>query len=224
MFNYLFLPMEAHFDRGFGATGNAFKDAADKLLELETGGDDPSEHERRIPICYLLRHAIELHLKSIIVVLRWRFDVELARTGEFPKISHGGTESPITRVHSLATLASECQRLLAQHSVWLKEQTRSDDWELSSEFLEHIDEIEEWDKSSTFFRYPTLQAQDVDKSTWEEVARVRLPTEQDPDPPPIRIFSYTPDRLVDVLAALRLCSEFSYGFHAMVRAEVSGGE
>jgi hypothetical protein len=63
---YLFMPLNQHFDDGLGATGEAFEESA-KLLS--SSSNNISHAHFHIPICFLYRHAIELYLKSAIVVL-----------------------------------------------------------------------------------------------------------------------------------------------------------
>jgi hypothetical protein len=62
---YLFMPLNQHIEDGFGATAEAFEQSA-KLLS--SSSDDVTYHYQ-IPLCFLYRHAIELYLKSAIVVL-----------------------------------------------------------------------------------------------------------------------------------------------------------
>lgn len=57
MFEYLLMPLDTHFDYGFGMRAEAYKDAADKLAEECLG------MHSHLPIRFLLRHAIELYLK-----------------------------------------------------------------------------------------------------------------------------------------------------------------
>jgi hypothetical protein len=63
---YMLMPLEAHFDGGLGATGDAFEEAAKKLAE--SAAELPSSHPH-LPINFLHRHAVELYLKSMIVVM-----------------------------------------------------------------------------------------------------------------------------------------------------------
>src|SRR5437879_4221108 len=64
--NYQFKPLTHQFDDGFGLMGDAFNDAA---LRLEHSTQQEEFINSSLPIGYLYRHAIELYLKSIIIVL-----------------------------------------------------------------------------------------------------------------------------------------------------------
>ena len=66
--NYMMMPLDRHYDHGFGATGDAFFEAA-KTLEKEA---KPTLFLDALPKGFLLRHALELFLKSAIVVIHRR--------------------------------------------------------------------------------------------------------------------------------------------------------
>ena len=80
---YILTPLHTHIDFGFGATGDAFKEAADKLeASLSERRGVFNEH---LPINYLRRHAVELFLKSAIVIIHRRLNLpygEEPPTGE----------------------------------------------------------------------------------------------------------------------------------------------
>lgn len=57
----ILMPLHEHYDSGFGATGNAFKAAADQLWD---GIEQKALFNERLPMNFLYRHAIELFLKS----------------------------------------------------------------------------------------------------------------------------------------------------------------
>jgi hypothetical protein len=63
---YLFLPLSQHCDDGLGATAEAFEDSAKLLIN---NAAEISHCHYKIPVCYLYRHAIELYLKSVTVIL-----------------------------------------------------------------------------------------------------------------------------------------------------------
>jgi hypothetical protein len=77
---YLLTPLHTHVDFGFGRTGDAFKAAADKL-EAESSARSGVMHAH-LPINYLRRHAVELYLKSIIVIVHTKLDLPYGEDGE----------------------------------------------------------------------------------------------------------------------------------------------
>jgi hypothetical protein len=65
---YMLLPLNEHVDDGLGATGEAFEESA---TLLSSSSENISHSHYQIPLCFLYRHAIELYLKSAIVVAYW---------------------------------------------------------------------------------------------------------------------------------------------------------
>ena len=64
MFEAMFKPLDRQDDGGFWVIGEAFKDAAEELLASQ------KRHPyRHLAINYLLRHALELQLKSAIITV-----------------------------------------------------------------------------------------------------------------------------------------------------------
>jgi hypothetical protein len=67
---YTLAPLERHSDDGFGAVGEAFKAAADKLVKADDSQQRMFWNE--LPVIFLLRHAVELFLKSGIIIVHRR--------------------------------------------------------------------------------------------------------------------------------------------------------
>lgn len=81
---YLLTPLHAQFDSGFGATGNAFKDAAG-FLDGDKEANKDNLFNANLPVNFLYRHAIELFLKSAIVIFHRRYSDRLPR-GRFSNV------------------------------------------------------------------------------------------------------------------------------------------
>src|SRR4029077_13232699 len=121
---YLFMPLNQHFDDGFGATGEAFERSA-KLLSSTP--DDVTYHYQ-IPLCFLYRHAIELYLKSAIVVLHRALAIP------YDKNPHHGPAfvlvnpkwKPIYQVHSVAELWGHVLELLRSSKSELERRCKTD--------------------------------------------------------------------------------------------------
>jgi hypothetical protein len=169
--NYLLAPLHTHRDLGFGATGNAFKAAADHL--------DGSEEFKKngffgthLPTNYLYRHAIELHLKSAIVIFHRKFRLPY---GEFafdsePRVQVGDKWKVFREVHGIETLWTYVRQLFATHGEWLAADTKCN-WEIDPETDSWVQAVQSGDPRSTFFRYPTTNnlASDAVKSKMKEV-------------------------------------------------------
>lgn len=84
---YLLAPLDKHYDRGFGAVANSFMEAADDLQEdAATGATFLNRH---LPISFLYRHAIELFLKSGIIILHKRLRIPYGTEGD-PEVNRPG--------------------------------------------------------------------------------------------------------------------------------------
>src|ERR1700733_4617149 len=79
---YMLAPLSEHYDDGFGAIGDAFRNAAQTLRK--TNGGDGRASLDDLPEIYLLRHAVELFLKSGIIIMHRRLRV---RYGSEPHTS-----------------------------------------------------------------------------------------------------------------------------------------
>ena len=165
--NYLFMPLSQHFDDGFGATGEAFEQSA-KLL---SSNSDDVTYRFQIPLCFLYRHAIELYLKSAIVVLHRDLSIP------YGKNSHAGPAfvlankkwKPIYQVHSVAQLWEHVSYLIRSSKSELERRCKTDWQATPKDWAGWIEEIERIDGRSTFFRYPDFQRPGVDqeKSIWK---------------------------------------------------------
>lgn len=167
MLEQFFMPLDRHFDGGFNATGDAFKAAAAKLAESPVVmGVVTNTH---LPINYLFRHAIELYLKSMILILTRvieKSDSPLDPTTVKVQVFK---DKPLTSVHSLKTLMDETQRLVTANSAEIARLTPTD-WNTPPELLSWIDTIEQHDAGSTFSRYPTSKSNfDNMKSSFQSV-------------------------------------------------------
>ena len=99
---YIMMPLDAHYDSGFGAIAESFRDAA---LALKKAVPNPAFFDH-LPQSYLFRHATELFLKSEIVILHRKLKLAYGTEpykGE-PMVLAQGEWKPIHRVHSIGIL------------------------------------------------------------------------------------------------------------------------
>ena len=162
MVHYHFTPLHRHFDNGFGATAEAFKRAADQLLDSEKQHKHFNAH---FPINFLYRHAIELFLKSLIVIVHKRLKLPYNNdTHEsIPKIRHDSKWKPFQNIHSISMLYSYFKILLKENNAKLDSIAKSDWSVIPAELDGWISTIEQIDSTSTFFRYPAIKDRDADK-------------------------------------------------------------
>lgn len=233
---YMMLPLDRHFDSGFGAVADSFKDAADTLDSARENAPTLNDH---LPISYLYRHAIELYLKSAIIILHRKLNIPYGDTpasGE-PKILDGPKWKPMYQIHGLLPLYRYFSSLFADHAEYLSNHT-STDWSFHAELGKWINDIEETDSSSTFFRYPVTKdkTKDKEKSTikvddydamFSKVKQNQKPVKAflmvDQDQNIIESFSHDDTRSKETIGTLRQAAEVFSNCHAAMVGELTGG-
>lgn len=225
------LPLGEHFDDGLWIAAETFEAAAEKLVP--EAGKRISFPHGHLPINFLYRHAIELFLKSALIVIH-RTRVE-ARTE--PLVLHEGKSRPLHRIHSIASLYAGVKQLAREHAAGFAEIGASD-WPaaFTADLDGWIATIDELDPGSTFFRYPRTKSPEFDatKSGFQEIDVTTLPGrlaergEQVPgefilalkndDDEIVRAFALTSEPLGEVrealVAAAKMLSAIVFGLHA----------
>jgi hypothetical protein len=172
MIEELLMPLDQHFDSGFGATAGSFHDAA-KSLDVDEHRNGFGINSSRLPVFYLYRHANELYLKSILTTLHRRFysTFPRVRADDFPKISVDGKSKTIFQVHSIRHLYREFRSLITNKASQIKIAAKTDWTNVPQQLDGLIDLINGADDSSTMFRYPmTLDPlTDAKKSSFKRI-------------------------------------------------------
>src|SRR5690554_3997430 len=98
---YMFTPLEEHPDKGFGAMADSFEEAAKILSKSEN-----TLEKAHLPINYLRRHAIELFLKSIIILLHTKFEIPYGDNPDTstPQVLVNDEWKLMNRIHSIRQL------------------------------------------------------------------------------------------------------------------------
>ncbi len=235
--HYIFLPINKHFDSGFGATADSFRDAASKLLSSSEETD--KLYNIKLPICYLLRHSIELYLKSIITVFHKTFKIITSQKkySDKPEILVKGNWRPLTKIHNIEFLYQYVLKLFITYKEPLEKHTRTI-WEVPDDLLEMIKKINKVDERSTFFRYPILTSPELDemKSSMKSIATEAVIKQShtdkrsskifvmsDKDDEIIDTFIYDYDTLKDILDTLSKTTEFLSSLHLAVRMDLCDG-
>lgn len=182
---YHFKPLTHHFDGGFGAIGDAFYEAASRLEKL---ADQERFINSSLPLAYLYRYAVELYLKSLVVVLHRSLSLPFGPNPTTGKaaIQIGEKWVPITRVHDVRALHEHFARVMAQHMDELQTATRTDWTTIPKELGDWVGGIAEFDQKSTFFRYPG--AGDAVKADFKESSIEDTCSRIGPDGPPLKAF------------------------------------
>ena len=233
------MPLDQHFDLGFGAVANSFKNAGDLVF---APGADAIFLNHHLPASFLYRHAIELYLKSAIVIFHRKFKLPFGASpfdGE-PQVEIGGRWKQMRNMHALGELYPYFRRLFDDHASYLEANTNTD-WSFSPELDKWVAEIEAMDSSSTFFRYPVTKHRDSDKAksvmkedtplgVVERMAKgkkretgVKALFLLDEDDGVTQAFHHDNESAQAILDTLRRTSELLYGCHAAMRGELTGG-
>src|SRR5687768_7869472 len=122
--------------------GDAFQNAAESLAGAGGGGGQPSNY--RIPICFLYRHAIELYLKSIIVILHRALKLPFgSQPYNGPAFIPIDKEwKPLRQVHSIGKLWGYALSLIKNSEDELKKRCETDWQDTPEDLIKAIAEIE----------------------------------------------------------------------------------
>ena len=228
-------PLQSHYGMGFGGVANSFKHAADLVANPDSDSLSMNSH---LPASFLYRHAVELFLKSGIIIFHRKFKVPWGDgTESEPQVPVAGKWKPLYSIHKLEPLHARLLTLMQEHSEFLRMKTRTT-WDFPSEFTKWLAEIDATDSSSTFFRYPVTKHVDKDeaKSTMKSEDYRSIIARMGPGVPPQKMFvvldqddnvvnSYRMDRsqALEILGVLQKAAECMYGCHAAMRGELTGG-
>jgi len=237
MFYYMFMPLDKHIDGGFGVTAEAFKEAAEKLAEGEQ--EDIFTHSH-LPINFLYRHAVELYLKSVIIVIHRSLGLSYGgKPADLePHVLREGKWLPIYRVHSVGTLYAYFKSLVMDNKEAIDKVAQTDWSAVPPELDEAIAVIDKADSGSTYFRYPITQdpSADQEKSSWKDVPHTEVFRSMKPGAKPVKAFlvldeddqivnsyQYDHEPLRHLREALRKATELLSGAHTGLRMELAGG-
>lgn len=234
---YLMAPLDAHYDNGFGAIAEAFLRAAEDLTKRE----DPKTFFEHLPEGFLLRHAIELYLKSGIIIMHRRLRLPFgpdANTPE-PMLQAGGDWKPLYKSHGIADLYGYWKSLITTHEVQLRGLCKFPaDWSIPKELDDWMGLINKADPRSTYFRYPISHDPAIDKmkspykvtpveglfpADLPEGKKVHALIVKDEDDQLVQAYVLDESTNRDVLDALWKGARMLGDFHAMMRFELTGG-
>ncbi len=233
---YMMAPLDSHYDRGLGATGEAFMRAAMVVRDH----DKNSLFLESLPQGFLLRHAIELFLKSGIVIIHRKLKLpfnDQSPTSD-PMVHIGNEWKPFNRVHSIADLYAYWKELVAAHEQELIAVSKNrPDMSLAPELDGWITLIEQTDPDGTYYRYPAIRDpnEDKDKSPFKEKTQETLfpkkPSDkkvfalvvENEDREFLKAYSFDDEAGKATLDALLFVGDYLFNFHAMTRFEFTDG-
>lgn len=237
MFYYMFMPLNRHIDSGFGAMGDAFREAAEKLLSDKKNDSFNSN----LPINFLLRHSIELYLKSLIIVIHRSLKLPFGDKTSIgtPSICLEGKWKPVHQVHSVNNLYKYFKKLVLDKKKQIQKIAKTDWSAIPPELDSWIEKIEKHDRISTLFRYPVTRDQedDSDKSAWKEVSPDEfsdsLHTSEkatksfvivDDNHNVVSAYQYDDETMKELHEALKGAADLLSGAHCGMRVEIAGGK
>lgn len=234
MLEYSFTPLDKQYDDGFGAVGLSFKEAAESL----TAEDDRNTFlHNHLPFNFLYRHSIELFLKGIIIILHRRLQLPSgdATHERNPRILISGKWKEIYQVHGIGELYNSFKSIVTTYSLDLK-QIADTDWATTpNELDEWIYNIDEADRSSTFFRYPVTKnlIGDIKKSSIQEATPEEVLASHKANSKPVKVLMVVDDNdsvinthqfinepMSDLSFALKNTADLLSGAHFGLMAEL----
>jgi hypothetical protein len=240
---YMFAPLGEHYDDGLGAVADAFRDAAKTLREAN--GDKVFQWEL-LPETYLLRHAIELYLKSGIVIvhrkLRLPYGSESHTSAQPMLLTSSGRWEPLFNTHDVVHLFWYWKKLITENKDRLTAALSipldggADGMAVPDELGRWIGKVGGVDPHGGYLRYPMSKnaGADAKKSPFKEVAvedlfpanrkaYVKAMVVENAKGEVVQTFKYDSTANHDVAEAARQAVEVLNDFHAMMRFGLTGG-
>ena len=235
--HYMMLPLRWHYDGGYGAMAVAFFDSAKKLRKEQ----EPVLFLEHLPIDFLFRHAIELYLKSGIVIVHKRLNLlfDDGGDGSKPVVLHKGKPCLLERIHTIGSLFAHWKGLVVTHEAALKACCKfQGEWTIEAAADGWVTSIDEIDAAGTFYRYPSRknEQEDDNKSPFKaislEEAFALLPATgkkifalglENADGEMVGNFVLDDESGNETGAALEQLAVWLNNYHAMMRFELTGG-
>jgi hypothetical protein len=236
---YMLAPLSEHYDDGFGAIGDAFRNAAQTLRK--TNGGDGRASLDDLPEIYLLRHAVELFLKSGIIIMhrrmKLRYDSEPHSSATPLMRTSSGKWKPLLNTHDILGLYDYWKALIdGNRDKLIKLMPHTTDLDVPTELDNWIKRLGTADPNSDYFRYPISKnpAADKAKSPFKEVAPqslfaaaskeyVKALVLENAKCEVVKTFKYDKATSKAVTEAARAAAEMLSNFHFMMRVELAGG-
>lgn len=153
---YSLTSIDTHLDFGFGITGESYFHSAEHLFNNKNNIQTFQLVE--MPINFLYRHSIELFLKSLIIIFHKRLNLPYGIepfNSVKPKILIKGKWQELYKCHWIDELYNYwLNELLLKHKSELDIIAPDGDWIEEPSITSFFPLISEYDRDSSFFRYP----------------------------------------------------------------------
>lgn len=231
---YKIAGLEHQTDKGFGINAEAFKKSADFLFESEKFMNEfiPQKH---MPIFFLYRHSIELFFKSMIVI--FHSELSIPYPNKKPQIlTENGKWRDLDDTHWVDALYWYWSKILIENKDKLERQAPKGNWVLP-DLEEKIKIIANYDKDSTFFRYPfSKRNPKLDQAkysmkkvnSFDDLKKVNVTQGGftliliDDNDNISSIYTHDKNTLSDELDIFRKTADMLYHYHLMTRMELCG--
>lgn len=228
-------PLDTHIDGGFGAMADSFMKAAQNLFQDE----DKSFSNKHLPTNFLYRHAIELYLKSIIIVVHSSLGLAYGPHSE-PHIFliRSNKWKSITTVHSIKDLYQYFEDLMSQNKQAITDITHNNWADIPSKLKDAIADVAQVDDTSTYFRYPSMEDAQANnhKSAWQETSFVENNKSNTAKDKPIKVFvevsdqgevehiyKFNFDPIKQISESVQTAAAILEGAHLGLRVELANG-
>lgn len=179
---YRLTEIDTHIDSGFGVTADAFSKVAKEMY-----GSEDYQHgfitQGRVPVLFLYRHAIELYLKSLIIIFHKKLNIKTRREINITECIYvPGQPNPKKRdrslysTHSIAALFQNFKALIIGYKSQLDKIAPKGDWRIHPDVYSYIRTLQEYDDTGEFFRYPITKRFNAKETEKHNMKKVPLET------------------------------------------------
>ncbi|MCU0431091.1 MAG: hypothetical protein MUF42_14090 [Cytophagaceae bacterium] len=245
---YLMTGIELHPDKGFGITADSYYKSAEHLMTNRFEHYDVTQ-QAEMPQNFLYRHAIELYLKSLIIIFHRKLKINYGNEpfdSEEPEIFNDGKWRKLYTCHFIDKLYEYwLNNLLLPNIDVLNEKAPKGDWQETKKITYLFPVISKYDQDSSYFRYPITKNSSLDtkkytmqkfkttnmdqfiKEIQEQISEAKKGTFTmlliDDSDNIVEAFKQTEDVLSDVRDALKEVAFYFSCIHIMTRITLCGG-
>ena len=245
---YLMTGIEIHSDKGFGVTADSYYKSAEHLMKNHFEYYDITQ-QVEMPQNFLYRHAIELYLKSLIIIFHNKIKLDYGTVpfdSDEPEAFIDGRWRKLYTCHSIDKLYEYwLKKLLLPNVEILNETAPKGDWQEANKITNLFPLVSKYDQDSSYFRYPITKNSSLDPKKYtmqkfkatnaeqfvKEIQEQKSDTKKslftmlivDDDDNIVEAFKQTENILSDVRDALKEIAFYLNCIHIMTRVTLCGG-
>lgn len=163
---YIMTGIDLHPDFGFGITADSYYKSAEHLMTNHHEHYDITQ-QAEMPQNFLFRHSIELYLKSLIIIFHKKLEINYgdnSYNSDNPKIEiEDGKWRNLYTCHFIDVLYDYwLNKLLLPNVNKLNKIASKGDWVETKKITELFPIVCNYDKDSSYFRYPITKNSSLD--------------------------------------------------------------